>query len=132
LQPRKIRTRRPELGVALLAALCLAGCGGGTSHRAAPRPAELPRSLAEALASQSEQIAQALDAEDSCRASSLARALQVNTIAAINAGRVAGPLQEPLASAVTDLTTRIRCTPPAQGERDHGKKKGKHKHEGHD
>jgi hypothetical protein len=95
----------------------------------------LPRALADALASQSEQIAEALDARDSCRASSLARALQANTIAAINARRVAGPLQEPLASTVTDLASRIRCTPPPTGKgRGHGKEKGKgkRKHEGGD
>jgi hypothetical protein len=97
-----------------------------------PSLPKLPRSLADALASQSEQIAQALDAQDSCRASGLARALQANTIAAINAGRVAGPLQEPLAGAVTDLATRIRCTTPTQAEPGHGEKKGKHKHEGKD
>jgi hypothetical protein len=95
----------------------------------------LPRALAFALASESEQIAEALDAQDSCRASGLARALQANTIAAINARRVAGPLQEPLASAVTDLASRIRCTPPSSAkQRGHGKEKakGKHKHEGGD
>jgi hypothetical protein len=89
----------------------------------------LPRALAADLASQSDAIAQALDAGDPCRASNLAQALQAQTIAAINTRRIAGSLQEPLASAVTDLATRIRCTPPTQQEPGHGKKKGKSKHE---
>jgi hypothetical protein len=89
----------------------------------------LPRALAADLASQGDAIAHALDAGDPCRASNLARALQAHTIAAINAGRIAASLQEPLASAVTDLAARIRCTPPTDEGRGHGKKKGKGKHE---
>jgi uncharacterized lipoprotein YajG len=121
----------------LVAALCLAGCGSSTKQRAARPPPKLPRAVAIALASQSEAIAQALDAQDSCRASSLARVLQANTIAAINARHVPGPLQEPLASTVTDLVSRIRCTPPpveerGPGRQGKGKAKGKHKHEGND
>lgn len=122
----------------LVAALCLAGCGSSTKERAAPPPPKLPRAVATALASQSETIAQALDAQESCRASSLARVLQAKTIAAINARRVPGALQEPLASTVTDLVSRIRCTPPptveepGQGRKGKGKAKGKHKREGND
>jgi hypothetical protein len=123
--------------VAVGAALALAGCGSDTEHRAVRQPPKLPLALASALASQSEAIAQALDAQDSCRASSLARVLQARTIAAINARRVPGALQEPLASAVTDLVSRIRCIPPpveqpGQGRKGKGKAKGKHKHEGND
>jgi hypothetical protein len=111
----------------VVAVLCLAGCGSGADHHAAtPQPPRLPRALARDLASRSDAIAQALDAGDPCRASSLARVLQARTIAAINARRIAAVLQEPLASAVTELTTRIRCTPPTHEERGHGKKKGKH------
>ena len=117
----------------MVAVLCLAGCGSGADHHAAtPQPPRLPRALARDLASRSDAIAQALDAGDPCRASSLARILQAHTIAAINARRIAAGLQEPLAGAVTDLATRIHCTPPPDQERGHGKKKGKHKHEGND
>ena len=133
LRRRKIQTRFRELGIALVAALYLAGCGSGADHHpAAPQPPRLPRALAAALAAQSDAIAQALVAGDPCRASSLARILQAHTIAAINARRIAAGLQEPLAGAVTDLATRIHCTPPPDQERGHGKKKGKHKHEGND
>jgi hypothetical protein len=133
LRRRKIQTRFRELSVAVAAALSLAGCGSGADHRAAaPPPPRLPRALAAALAAQSDAIAQALEAGDPCRASSLARVLQAHTIAAINARRIAAGLQEPLAGAVTDLATRIQCTPPPDQEQGHGKKKGKHKHEGND
>jgi hypothetical protein len=118
---------------AVAAALCLAGCAGGSQQRAAPPAPRLPHTLAGALASHSDAIAQALDAGDACRAASLARVLQAQTIAAINNRRVPAAFQEPLASAVTDLTSRIRCVPPpveqpGQGQNGKGKAKGKHKH----
>jgi len=125
LQRRKTRTRRPELGAALAAALCLAGCGGGSQHRAAPQP-KLPPPVATALASRSDDVAQTLAAGDSCRALTLAQQLQQETVAAINAGRVPAPFQEQLGSTVGDLVARIRCV-PAVKPHDSGKHKGKDK-----
>jgi hypothetical protein len=112
--------------------LCLAGCGGGSEHRAAPQP-KLSSPVAAALASRSDEIVQTLDAGDSCRALSLAQQLQHETIAAINAGRVPAAFQEQLGSSVGDLVSRIRCVPAAKPD-DSGKHKGKHKkkHEGND
>jgi hypothetical protein len=108
----------------------LAGCGSASDHQAAPPPPRLPRALAHLLAAQTDQIAQALDSGDSCRAASLARVLQAQTIAAINARRVPAAFQEPLTSTVTDLVSRVRCVPPpADEEPGKGKKKGHHKHE---
>lgn len=129
---RKTRTRRPELGAALAVALCLAGCGSGSEHRVAPQP-KLPAPVASALASRSDEVAQALAGGDHCRALSLARQLQQETIAAINSGRVPGAFQEQLASTVGDLVSRIQCVPAAK-PRDSGKHKGKgkKKHEGDD
>jgi hypothetical protein len=91
----------------------------------------LPPPVAAALASRSDQVAQTLAAGDSCRALTLARQLQQETVAAINAGRVPTPFQEQLSSTVGDLVSRIRCV-PAVKPRDSGKHKGKHKkkHEG--
>jgi hypothetical protein len=128
LQRRKIRTRRPELGAALVAALCLAGCGGSSQHRAAPQP-RLPRPVAAALASRSDEVARALTAGDSCRALSLAQQLRRETIAAINTGRVPGAFQEQLGSTVGDLVSRIQCV-PVEKKHDHGKHKGKDKKHG--
>jgi hypothetical protein len=109
----------------------LTGCASATEHRPAPQPPpRLPRVLAHSLALQSDQIAQALESGDSCRASSLARVLQAQTIAAINARRVPGAFQEPLTSTVTDLVSRIRCVPPPTDEKPgEGKKEGHGKHE---
>jgi hypothetical protein len=130
LQRRKTRTRRPELGAALAAALCLAGCGGGSEHRAAPEP-RFPRPVATALASRGDEVARALADGDSCRALSLAQQLQRETIAAINAGRIPGAFQEQLGSTVGDLVSRIKCVPVEQ-KPDRGKHKGKHKKHGKD
>jgi hypothetical protein len=88
-----------------------------------------------ALASRSDEVAQALAAGDPCHALSLAEQLQKETVAAINAGRVPAPFQEHLGSTVGDLVARIRCVPPAEGAHDNGKHRGKgkvKKHEGND
>jgi hypothetical protein len=134
LQRRKTRTRRPELGAALAAALCLAGCGSGSEHRVAPQP-KLPGPVVEALSSRSDEVAQTLAAGNSCRALTLARQLQQETLAAINAGRIPGPFQEHLGSTVGDLVSRIECVPvdKPQGPVKHkGKKRDKDKHEEND
>jgi hypothetical protein len=129
LQPRKTRTKRRNAGAALLAALGLAGCGGGPEHQAAPPP-KLPPALGSDLAAQSDRVAQALDAGDGCSAAHLAQELQQQTIAAINAHRVPAPFQEDLAASVTDLVSRIACVPVQQPQhrgRHKGKDKKKHK-----
>jgi hypothetical protein len=110
--------------------LCLAGCGSGPKQRALPQP-KLPAPVASALASRSDEVAQALDAGDSCRALSVAQHLQQETIAAINAGRVPNSYQEHLGSTVSDLLSRIHCLPAATPH-DNGKHKGKNKHEEND
>jgi hypothetical protein len=115
-----------------VAALCLAGCGSGTERRVAPQP-KLPAPVASALASRSDEVAQALAGGDHCRALTLAQQLQRETIAAINGGRVPGAFQEQLGSTVADLASRIRCV-PAPIPRDDDRHKGKHekKHKGDD
>jgi hypothetical protein len=114
----------------LLAALGLAGCGGGSEHRAAPPP-RLPAALGSDLAARSDRVAQALDAGDGCGAAALANELQQQTIAAINAHRVPAPFQEDLAASVTDLVSRIQCVPVQQPHRGKHKDK-KHKGKGDD
>jgi hypothetical protein len=118
-------TTRRDLGAALAAVLCLAGCGSGTERDAAPQP-RLHRQLATALAERSAGVAQALDAGDTCEALRLAQDLQRQTIAAINARRVPAPLLEPLQDRVNDLAGRIQCTPPSPPD-EHGKGKGEGK-----
>ena|SRR2546421_8745981 len=130
---RTMRTRQPQLRVALAAALCLAGCGSGAErHVAAPQP-KLPRPVAEALADRSDDVARALDAGDSCLALVLARDLQQQSIGAVNAGHVAPSLQEPLQSAVNQLAARIECVAPTDKKHGKGRQKKKEKHgEGND
>jgi hypothetical protein len=123
------RTRCVELGAAVAAALCLGACGG--AKQSASPPPTLSRSLGSSLAAQSDAVAAALAAGDSCRALALARRLQQQTIAAINGGHVAAGLQEQLSSAVNELVVRVQCIPPAPKQehehgkhKDHGKKHG--------
>jgi hypothetical protein len=108
--------------------LCLSACGG--AKQSVPPPPRLSHSLGSALAAQSDAVASALAAGDSCGALTLARRLQQRTIAAINEGRVAAGLQEQLSSAVNTLVARVQCVPPPQPQpqpqpgHDHGKHKG--------
>jgi hypothetical protein len=136
LQHRRIRTTRREAGAALAAALFLAGCGSG-DERAAPSPPRLPAALAAQLASRSDDVARLLRQNDGCSALAAAKALQRETIAAVNARRVPARFQEPLLGAANDLVFRIHCAPspaasaPADearhGEGKHHKGKGEHK-----
>ena len=128
MQRTKTRTKRLELGAALAAVLCLAGCGGGSERRAAPQPS-LRQPVAAALASHSDEVARALTAGDPCLARSLAQQLQRETIAAINAGRIPGAFQEQLGSTVADMVSRIQCV-PVEKKHDRGKHKNKHKKDG--
>jgi hypothetical protein len=114
------------LGAAIMTVLCLAGCGSGSKPRAGPQP-KLPRAVAAALASRSDEVERALTAGDSCRALSLAQQLQRETVAAINRGRIPGAYQEQLGSTVGDLVSRIACV-PVTNTHDNGKHKGKGKH----
>jgi hypothetical protein len=87
----------------------LAGCGSGASDRSAAPPPTLPGALAADLATGGDAVAAALQAGRDCRARTLAEGLQRRTIAAINAKRVPGPLQEPLQSGVNHLAAGISC-----------------------
>jgi hypothetical protein len=128
LQRRKNRTRCAELAAALAAVLCLAGCGSGPEHRAAPQP-RLPQPVAAALASRSDEVARALSAGDACGARNVALQLQGETIAAINAGRIPRAFQEQLGSTVGDLVSRIQCV-PVEKKHDRGKHKSEHNKHG--
>jgi hypothetical protein len=97
--------------VVAAAAAALAGCGASTeAAHVAPKPA-LPAALAHDLAARSDAIAASLADGDPCRAKRQAASLQSATVDAVNAGEVPSALQEELTSGVTDLVSRIRCTP---------------------
>ena len=107
-------------------ALLLAGCGGGDHAAPRPRPPKLPHALAQELATRSDRVARKLDASDRCAALAEAKRLQREVIAAINAGRVAPRLQEPVQSAANGLVARIgTCSPPVRADEKHDK--GRHR-----
>ena len=125
MQPRRIRTRPPGVGAALVAALVfVAGCGAG-SERAAPKRPLIPAALAAKLAARSDDVVRLLERNDGCGALAAAKDLQRETIAAINARRVPARLQEPLVGATNDLLLRIHCAPPPPpaAEADNGEQK---------
>ena len=124
------RTSRLELCTACAAALCLSACGGGAGRRVEPSPA-LPRDVGRVLAARTDEVAVALDAGDGCHGATLARRLQRDTIAAINAGRVPPALQEQLSGSVNDLAARIVCVPEPPARQRH-EKHGRGKHKGHE
>ena len=118
--------------VALLAVvIALAGCGG--ARTSSPEPI-LPAPLAARLAGYADETSRLASTGDACAARVRALVLQHATVAAINAHRVPGPLQEPLQNSANELVNRLVCTPPppppATGE-EKGKKHGKGKAKGH-
>jgi len=117
--------------VLLTLAVALAGCGG--SPTSSPEPS-LPAPLAARLATYAEEASRLASAGDACGARAKALSLQHATVAAINAHRVPGPLQEPLQTSANELVNQLVCTPPAAqpttGEGT-GKKHGKAKGKGH-
>jgi len=125
--PRRIRTLRRSSLVAALA-LLLAGCVG-TEREQAPQP-ELPAALAAQLATRSEQVAASLDGNDPCRARAEAEALQQQTIAAVNDGRVPARYQEELTSSVNALVASIVCTPSPDDDAEEEDHEGEEKEQG--
>jgi hypothetical protein len=115
-----------------VAALCAGGCG--SRHERVAPPPKLPAPIAQSLAAESDAVAQALAAGDSCSALAAAGQLRQQTIAAINGGRVPAVFQEQLLSAVNDLGSRIACIPahekPEKRDGDKGKDRKGHEGEG--
>jgi uncharacterized lipoprotein YmbA len=117
-------------------ALVLAGCGGGsdntftTTKQRTTTTTSVPTiqsAVAERLAGQSDEIAQRLDAGDTCGAAHAADRLRNELTAAINEGAIPALYLEDLSSSVNELQAQLTCSPPA--EDDHGKGKGREKKE---
>jgi hypothetical protein len=115
---------RPHAGTlaALCLAIALAGCGGGSSPTTAR--AEIPRAVANDLASKSEAVADALDGGDQCKAAQLADELKNAVEAAVSGGQVPSAFQSELVRNATDLQNNVNCDKKKDEDKD--KKDSKH------
>ena len=122
---------RPAALPSLAVVLALAGCGGATPTQT--ESAAIPHSVAGRLAAQSESIAAAWEAGDTCGAARQADDLRHAADDAIAAGDIPAAYQDELESAVVNLQNTANCTQEEDHE-DHGKGKGedKDKGKGHD
>ena len=71
-------------------------------------------------------VARRLESGNACSARAEAEALQADTIAAVNAGRIPARYQEDLVSSVAVLVDSIECVPPPRGDDSTNKRKDKH------
>jgi hypothetical protein len=119
---------RPAALVSLAVVLALAGCGGATPTQT--ESASIPRSVADRLAAQSESIAAAWEAGDTCGAAKQADDLKHAADDAIRAGDIPAAYQDELESAVENLQNTANCT-EQDDEEEHGKgnAKGHDKHD---
>jgi hypothetical protein len=115
-----------------LVVLALSGCGGSPKPPAAvAKPPRLPHALAQAWASESNAVAQALATGDGCTA--LAQAQTLRAEVDQSAGQIAPRLRAALQPIVDALPGRITCNPepPPKDEKppkhDHGHGHG-HEH----
>ena len=116
---------RPRALASLAVVLALAGCGGATPTQT--ESASIPRSVADRLAAQSESIAAAWEAGDTCGAAKQADDLKHAADDAIRAGDIPAAYQDELESAVVNLQNTANCV-EEDDHKDHGKDEGK----GHD
>ena len=119
---------RPAAPASLAVVLALAGCGGATTTQT--ESAAIPHSVAARLAAQSESIAAAWEAGDTCGAARQADDLRHAADDAIAAGDIPAAYQDELESAVLNLQNTANCT--EEDSEDHGKGEDKGKGRGHD
>jgi hypothetical protein len=125
-----MKAMRPAALASLAVVLALAGCGGATPTQT--ESAAIPHSVADRLAAQSESIAAAWEAGDTCGAAKQADDLKHAADDAIRAGDIPAAYQDELESAIVNLQNTANCT--EEGDEDEqGKGKGKAKgHDKHD
>ena len=126
--PGDMKTMRPAAPASLAVVLALAGCGGATTTQT--ESAAIPHSVAARLAAQSESIAAAWEAGDTCGAARQADDLRHAADDAIAAGDIPAAYQDELESAVVNLQNTANCT--EEDSEDHGKGEDKGKGRGHD
>jgi hypothetical protein len=100
---------RATLIAAAAVAAVLAGCGGDEEPQR-ERP-KLPRQVAAALATESEDIAQALDAGEDCAAHRKAQALRAHIGDTVSGGQVPPKLGVEMGEAAETLADAIECEP---------------------
>jgi hypothetical protein len=89
-------------------AVFVAACGGNSSGPT------LPQSYAATAQAQAHRAAELLEGGRTCMATRIVLGLQRETIRALNAHRIPGPLQEELLAHVNDLVDVVRCGPPVE------------------
>jgi hypothetical protein len=94
--------------------LALAGCGGSTPRQT--ESAAIPRSVADRLAAQSESIAAAWEAGDTCGAAQQADDLRHAADDAIASGDVPAAYQDDLEAAIVNLQNTANCTAEQEPE----------------
>ena len=123
-----MKAMRPAALASLAVVLALAGCGGATPTQT--ESAAIPRSVADRLAAQSESIAAAWEAGDTCGAAQQADDLRHAADDAIAAGDIPAAYQDELGSAVVNLQNTANCTEEEdEDEQGKGNGKGHGKHE---
>jgi hypothetical protein len=109
-------------------ALALAGCGGDSEEATTSGPV-IPAPIAEDLASQSDRIADLLEAGDLCGAAQEADVLLRAADEAIQDGQIPQALQGELQKVAIELQNTVNCPEP-EPEKDKDKGKGNGKGDG--
>lgn len=122
---------RPAALASLAVVVALAGCGGAAPTQ---KKAAIPTSVANKLAAQSESIAAAWEAGDTCGAAQQADELKHAVEDAVAAGQIPAAYEDDLEAAVVNLQNTANCTVESDEEQgpDESKDKGKGKAKGQD
>jgi hypothetical protein len=122
---------RPAALASLAVVIAMAGCGGAAPTQ---KNAAIPRSVAERLAAQSESIAAAWEAGDTCGAAQQADELKLAAADAVAAGQIPAAYRDDLEAAVVNLQNTANCTVESSENEGPGesKDKGKGKAKEHD
>lgn len=125
---------RPAALASLAVVVALAGCGGAAPTQ---KKAAIPPSVANKLAAQSESIAAAWEAGDTCGAAQQADELKHAADDAVAAGQIPAAYRDDLEAAVVNLQNTANCTvesdedqgPDESRDKGKGKAKGQDKHD---
>jgi hypothetical protein len=111
-------------------AVLLAGCGGSDHAAPPPKPPRIPAGVAARLAVQADRVS--VLAPGTCAARDAADRFRTQVIASIQQRQIPARYQEPLLSAANSLAERLATCVSPPPRHDHGKHKGKKKHDDDD